>query len=422
MAINLIKDLDFPKKINATDAVTESGKKMLSNYRGYCYNNPINCATINNFINEARNSYAFDSGLMSILGTIENYITENNIRWKLASVCEAIESNNTVFNTLNKKGIKKVEKLVEMSEADVNSYIKAGVLKDVQFIPEVRNVCREVYGKNVLENKQTVSYNLSTPVSYVKVNENGYQLFNVNGVTFSISETGEIETLVDGVNESLFNKMNNYIHDMQLVGENLEYGYYTGMTNGNQHKFTISEDKIDFTNGKVSESFTNVNKFREFVYSDSFAKALNMNEARRFAQIGSAIAEVFENMSDICVLDNVKLFNCNNGATVAVIESDTMVNVTLFNSYGRVNESKNYNSMKDAIIEMKNNYSLDVENLFTKRIANDIKENKQKKVDYSDDVNIRLLKIAELTEQFKDDPIKLMILNEMAKELNKMKK
>ena len=121
MAINLIKDLDFPKKINATDAVTESGKKMLSNYRGYCYNNPINCATVNNFINEARNSYAFDSGLMSILGTIENYIKENNIRWKLASVCEAIESNNTVFNTLNKKGIKKVVKLVELSEADVNS-------------------------------------------------------------------------------------------------------------------------------------------------------------------------------------------------------------------------------------------------------------------------------------------------------------
>ena len=147
-----------------------------------------------------------------------------------------------------------------------------------------------------------------------------------------------------------------------------------------------------------------------------------MNEARKFAQIGSAIAEVFENMSDVCVLDNVKLFNCNNGATVAVIESDTMVNVTLFNSYGRVNESKNYNSMKDAIVEMKNNYSLDVENLFTKRIANDIKENKQKKVDYSDDVNIRLLKIAELTEQFKDDPVKLMILNEMAKELNNMKR
>ena len=421
MAINLIKNLDFPKKINATDAVTESGKKMLSNYRGYCYNNPVNCATVNNFINEARNSYAFDSGLMSILGTIENYIKENNIRWKLASVCEAIESNNTVFNTLNKKGIKKVEKLVEMSEADVNSYIKAGVLKDVQFIPEVRSVCREVYGKNVLENKQTVSYNLSTPVSYVKVNENGYQLFNINGVTFSISEAGEIEALVDGVNEALFNKMNNYIHDMQLVGENLEYGYYTGMTNGNQHKFTISEDKIDFTNGKITESFTSVNKFREFVYSDSFAKALNMNEARRFAQIGSAIAEVFENMSDICVLDNVKLFNCNNGATVAVIESDTMVNVTLFNSYGHVNESNNYDSMKDAVVEMKNNYSLDVEDLFTKRIANDIKENKQKKVDYSDDVNIRLLKIAELTEQFKDDPVKLMILNEMAKELNKMK-
>lgn len=422
MAINLIKDLDFAKKINAVDAVTESGKKMLSNYRGFCYNNPINCATVNNFINEARNNYSFDSGLMSIMSSIESYINENNIRWKLASVCESIESNNTVFNTLNKKGAKKVEKLVEMSESDVNSYIKAGVLKDVQFIPEVRAICREVYGKSVSENKQTVSYNMSTPVSFVTVNENGYQLFNVNGVTFSISESGEIEALVDGVNESLFNKMNNYIHDMQLVGENLEYGYYTGMTGGKQHKFTISEDKIDFTNGNISESFTDVQKFREFVFSDAFAKALNMNEARKFAQIGSAIAEVFENMSDVCILDNVKLFNCANGATVSVIESKNQVNVTLFNSYGRVNESKNYGSMKDAIVEMHNNYNLDVEDLFTARISADIKEGKQKKVDYSDDVNIRLLKIAELTEQFKDDPIKLMILDEMAKELNKMKR
>ena len=421
MAVKLIKDLDFSKKINASEALSESGKQMLRKYRGYCYNNPVTCGLVNNFINEARNNYSFDGGLMSILESIESYVNENKIRWKLGSICESIEANNAAYNVLNKKGAQKVEKLIEMTESDVNSYIKAGVLKDVQFIPEFRSVCKEVYGKSINETKQTLSYNLSTPVCYVKVNEDdNSQIVSVHGVVYKISESGT-EVLENGCDDVMFNKINASLQQMRLVGEALEYAYYTGMTGGQQHKFMVYEDHIDFTNGKFSESFDDVQKFREFVYSDSFAKALNMNEARRFAQIGSAIADVFENMNNICTLDNVKIFNCNNGATVAVIESQNDINVTLFNSFGRINENKSYNTAKDAVVEMRNNYGLDVENLFTNRVKTDIKEGKQKHVDNTDDINIRLLKIQELSEQFKNDPVKLMVLEEMVKELNKMK-
>lgn len=423
--IKLIKDLDFGSKINAHDAVTESGKAMLSKYRGFCYNNQATCGLVNNFITETRNNYSFDSGLMSILESVEQYISENTIRWKLGSVCEAIGANNATFNVLNKKGIQKVAKLVEMSESDVVSYIKAGILKDIQFIPEVRTVCREVYGAQAVEEAarhNTLTYNLSVPVSFVKVNESDdSQIVNVNGIVYKINES-TIEVLENGCDDELFNRINSHIHNMTLIGESLVYAYYTGLTNSEQHKFTINEDNVVFTNGRITETFYDVQKLREFVYSDSFAKAMNMNEARKFAQIGTAIADVFENIENVCVLDNVKVFNCNNGATVAVIEGKEQMCVTLFNSFGHINENNVYSTAKEAVTEMKNNYSLDVERLYTKRISEDITSKKQVDVDYSDEVNIRLMKIAgELTEQCKNDPVKLAILDEIANELRKMK-
>ena len=90
MTINLINDLNFAQKLNACEAVTESGKECLKNYRGYCFNNYVTCGLVNNFIKEAQN-YSYDSGMMSILESVKSYILENNISWKLASACEAIE-------------------------------------------------------------------------------------------------------------------------------------------------------------------------------------------------------------------------------------------------------------------------------------------------------------------------------------------
>lgn len=418
MAIKLIKDLDFVSKINSTDAVTESGKNMLSRYRGFCYNNSATCGLVNNFINEARN-YSFDDGLMSILGAVESYINENSVRWQLAGISEGICSNNSAYNILNKKGIQKVNKLIEMNENDVRAYIKAGVLKDIQYIPEVRSVCKSVYSKQIHENKHTVNFSVSNPVSFVETNELESK-FMVNGVCFSINENGEISVSQNTLSDTGM-RVSSHLAQMRLVGENLEYTYNTGLTNGKENKFVLSEGKIDFTNGHFSGSFTEGSKFREFIFSDSFAKALNIREAQKFAKIGQAIADVYENMNNICVLDNVKLFSCSSGAVVSVIESDSMVNVTLFNSFGKVNESNNYTSMKDAVVEMKNKYALDVETMFASRIASDIKEGVQYKVDESDEKNIRLLKIAEMSEQFKNDPVKLMILTEMAEEIKAMK-
>ena len=94
MNINLLKNLDFASKINGTEAVTEAGKEMLQNYRGYIYSNPVTCGIVNGFIKEAA-KFSFDTGLVRILESINSFIKENTISWQLATACESINANNS---------------------------------------------------------------------------------------------------------------------------------------------------------------------------------------------------------------------------------------------------------------------------------------------------------------------------------------
>lgn len=415
MTIKLIKDLNFADKLNSCEAVTESGKECLKNYRGYCYNNAATCGLVNNFIKEAQ-KYSYDSGVTSILESVVEFVNSNKISWKLASVCEAINNNTSSYNVLNRAGVEKVEKLLEMDETNVISYIKAGALRGVQYIPEFRAVCKEVYGNKVNENKNTLAYSVSTPVSYIIIDENKNQIVNVNGKVFRISENKVEETTCEDAD---FNKINAHLANMKLVGESLIYTYRPAYL-ANENKFTVTESNIEFTNGKVNESFTSADRFKE--YCDTFTRTMiNPNESRQFMMIAGAIAEVFEAMDRIGTIDNAKLFNCANGATVAVIESAGDINVTLYNSYGNVNETNNYSVIKEALNSMKSNYGLNLENLYVKRIAEDATKSNTPIVDDFDNINIRLNKINELTEQFKDDPEKLLILNELTKKLKEMK-
>ena len=78
MTFKLLKDLNFAEKLNAHEAVTESGKDFLKNYRGYMFQNAATCSIVNNFIKEAK-AYAYDKGLMNILESVVNFVNENNI-------------------------------------------------------------------------------------------------------------------------------------------------------------------------------------------------------------------------------------------------------------------------------------------------------------------------------------------------------
>ena len=169
MNINLLKNLDFASKINGTEAVTEAGKEMLQNYRGYIYSNPVTCGIVNGFIKEAA-KFSFDTGLVRILESINSFIKENTISWQLATACESINANNSSYGYLAKMGLEQVDKLLEMNESEVVSYLKAGAMKNLTFIPEFRQILKNVYASTISET-YAPNYVVSTPVSYVVVTE-----------------------------------------------------------------------------------------------------------------------------------------------------------------------------------------------------------------------------------------------------------
>lgn len=417
MSVKLLKDLNFADKINSTNAVTEAGKEMLNNYRAYVYSKPVSHTVVNGFISEASN-YSFDTGVSAILESINKFVKENSISWKLASVCESIQNNNSSYNYINKIGVQKVEKLLEMNEADVVSYIRAGALKDVQYIQEVRKVCKEVYKTNITES-QTINYNVVNPISYVLVGENKEQYFSVLGKTYSITE-GKVNEAI--CNDVKFARINMLLESFKREDENIVYEY-KGI-HGDVCKFIINENGLTFTKGNISEHFDEAPKFLE--YCNMISRLMNVNEKMNFIRTTSAIGEVFEAMESVVILDCAKLMQCSNGTVCAIIEGKDNVNLTVFQSINAGSSCNNYDYVVEALNQVVKLTGVDLKFMFEERIDEDCKKNnpemeaikEQLEANKEAQFSIRKKKIAMLAEQYKNDPVRIALLNKVAKDLS----
>ena len=426
MSTKLLTNLNFAELISKTDAITEAGKEMLKGYRGYCYANPVSCSLVNSFIAEA-SRYGFDTGLNNILESVNSFIKENNISWKLASACESISANNSTYNYINKIGVQQVEKLLEMNESEVVSYIKAGSLKNIQYIPEFRAICKEVYKTQVTE-AQTVEYKVVNPISYVYENEETKErFFKVNGVIFKVTE--EKVEMTNECKDETFNRINSLLESMGRDGETLYYAYRGSR---GDYRFEINESvneetkettsKLTFKNNNINETFEDAIKFRE--YCDNLSKVLPVNEKLQLMKVSNAIADVFENMDSIMLVDNCKLLTSMN-ATCAIIEGKNNVNLTVFNSITAGSSSNNYDYMVEALNNVIKVAGVDLKGMYEDRINEDMKKldpqaqeiKEQLEANKEAQYAIRKKKIAMLAEQFKADPVKLMLLNRVAKDL-----
>ena len=426
MSIKLLKDLNFAEKINSTEAITEAGKEILNNYRAYVYTNPATCGIVNGFIMEA-SKFGFDTGLKSILESVNKFISENNISWKLASACESISNNNSTYNYINKLGVQQVEKILEMDESNVVSYIKAGALKNIQYIPEFRQVCKEVYKTNITEAYNT-TYSVTNPISYI-LTEGENITFQVNGTAYKIAE-GKVEQV--NCDNAVFARMNKLLESFKRDSENnLIYEFRD--TQNNITKITLIdkevnenefEKKIKFEKGKINEEFTESIKFRE--YTNMLSKAMPMHEKLSFMNITSAIADVFENMENIGILNNVKVLTCANGTTCAIIEAKDNVNLTVFHSINAGSSCNNYEFMAEALNNVIKVSGIDLRSMYEERINEDCKKmetpeakeiREQLEANKEAQYDIRKKKIAMLAEQYRNDPVKLALLNKVAKDL-----
>ena len=405
MTIKLLKDLDFANKLSVAEPVTEAAQAVVRNYRGYLYMNPANCAVVNNFIREAQ-QYGYDKGMSQILESVQSFVNENRISWALATACENISANNSTYAYIAKLGVSKVEKLLEMNEADVIAYIKAGALKGVKYIPEFREICKEVYKTQVNEAAHTVSYEMFTPFSYTIV-EGKDTICMVGGKTFRINENHVEETTC---NDATFNRVNAHLTAFKQVGEAIEYNFNGINFSINEDKLTVKKDNKELG---VFESSTDFLKF-----ADTYSRAIV--NGRQFMTIAGAVAEVFENCEDILSVDNAREFNCTNGTKAFVIEAKDNV-ISVANGVDTDNAF-----MVEALQNIQENCGVDVKVIYENRINEDMKKgnpeqyaaiNEELQKTKDAQAEIRYRKIEQLAESLKDDPAAIAVLNSLTKEL-----
>lgn len=419
MSVKLLKDLDFASKINSVEAVTEAGKELLKSYRGYLYTNPASCGIVNGFVKEA-SQYGFDTGLVSILESVNKFINENNISWKLASACESIMNNNSTYNTLSKLGVEQVQKLLEMNEKDVVAYIKAGSLKNIQYVPEFRMVCREVYKQHINE-AQAPNYNISNPICYVYEGENNSQYFKVLGHTYKSQDGMVEETQCDDVT---FNTVNNMLGNFQKDGDKIFLEM--NCVHGDKLRITLCNDdtkSINLTKANINETFTDAVSFLN--YADNLSKTMYTQDRMFFMNMCDVTNHVFEAMDNIVTLDNVKVLNSMNGSVCVLVEGKRNVNLTVAQSINFGRSSKNYDHIVEALNQVIKISGVDMRFMYEDRINEEcnadqngmkmIKE--QLEANNEAKMSIRKQKIKMLAEKYKDDPVRIALLNKVAKDI-----
>jgi hypothetical protein len=426
MNIKLLKNLDFASKINGTEAVTEAGKEMLQNYRGYIYSNPVTCGIVNGFVKEAQ-KFSFDTGLVGILESVNSFIKENSISWQLASACESINANNSCYGYLSKIGLEQVDKLLEMNESEVVSYLKAGAMKNLTFIPEFRQILKNVYASSFNE-MRAPNYILSTLVSYVFVteSEDGKKdsYFKVLGRTYKRTDDNAIsEAVCDDIK---FNRVNALLESFSKDDDNI-FIEYKGV-HGDIARFTINENKLEFTKGDIKETFENAADFRQ--YCDTVSKPMQMSEKLNWMNATAAIAEVFEAAENITALDNVNVLSTSTGNICTIIEGANVM-LTVNRSVNAGTSTKSYDFMVEALNNVIKVTGIDLKNVYEERINEDVKKadpekyneiKEQLEADKEAAFTARKKKIAQLAEAYKNDPLKIMLLNKAAKDLSMLEK
>ena len=428
MNVKLLNNLDFATKLGACEAVTEAGKELVKNYKAYLFTNPASCGIVNGFVQEAQ-KYGFDTGLTSVLESVLNFIKENKISWQLASACEAVENNKSTYSYIAKTGVEQVSKLLEMDESQVVSYIKSGALKGVQYIPEFRHVCKQVF-KSAITEEQAPNYTVVNPVSYVYENEEGTKYFNVLGKTYKI--TKEEKTVAEAVCDDVkFRNINALLESFVNNEGEISYEWKSGFDNC---KVLIKEsdgkNTLTLTKGqKVNETFDSFEKFGE--YCDILSKTMTMNERFDFMNKTNAINQVFEAFDHIFIMDCAKVLKTSMGSLCTIIEAKDNVQMTVNASVHSGTYSKSFDYIMDALQEVTSVSGIDLKHLYEDRINEDVKkktpdqyQNIQEELAASKKaaMEARKKKIAMLAEQNKNNPAIIAVLNKAARDLALLEK
>lgn len=408
----ILAELDFASIISESMAQTQTGCDMLNKYKSILMASESTCALVNNFIRESA-GVVYDSGVVNVLEQVVDYVNSNKVSWALATACESINSNQKSYNFLNRNASKQVEKLLEMDEENVIKYIKAGALKNVMYCESFRNIAKQVHNDMPLV-ESTTEYTRIHPISMVENVGDGY-CFEVRGTIYKMDDDKKIQEA----------SPKEVSHDFKIVSQLLESDMVSVDNNEIVVKAPNAEYRIKEANKVTKISQNKSQEFTNEQMRENNRLVLMSTNPRFKNQLGGvleAIALTCENYSSIVNMDNVSIYNTKNDSFV-VIESGTDIYATLLKSNHSQKWTINENVI-DALsfIKTKTNTTLsenynEMINLKMDEVSEQEKEDIKKDLE-DQKINNYKARIESLTEKFKNDPVKLAILSQMAQEIN----
>ena len=161
-------------------------------------------------------------------------------------------------------------------------------------------------------------------------------------------------------------------------------------------------------------------------FANTQSKIMNVAEKMNWMRFAAVVSKVFENAENIRVVDNARVLTTVDGTIAAIIEGKENVNLTVFRSLNAGTSSNEYQYMAEALQNVMSICGIDLKSQYSERISEDCKKQDPdgfKKIQETLEaekeaaMQARKKKIAVLAEQFKNDPVKIALLNKAAQDL-----
>lgn len=414
----LLAELEFGNIISEAAASTATGQSLINKYKSHIMTNEATCRLVNSFISEA-NQHLYDNGVYEALSKISDYIQSNKTGWALLTACESLKQIDHAHGYLHRNAVSQVEKLLENNEETINKYIKAGALKSVMYVTEFRNIAKQVYHDMPIVEAEA-NFTMIRPISFIESDGTSYT-FEAAGKVIVIDSASKTitEGTWDGVSNTfkiISSLLESNICSFDETSESLTINYLGS-------EYVINEAgkcekcKKDNKDGKKKEM--TVEQLRD--ENALFVRAQNPRNAATVAQVLEAIALTCENFSKIMKMDNTGIYTTNSDRFLVVCEGTNMY-TTLLNSNHSAGWTFNTNVIealegieKNTRVSLSEKYNGQVKQVIENtseedriRMENELKEGK---------INDVKKRIEALTEKFKNDPVKLAILSQCAKDL-----
>lgn len=409
-----LADLDFGKILFEASVQTQTGKEIINKYQAQVMTSAVTCSTINNFLREAK-MHLYDSGLNRVYEALANVINDNKYSWSLATICESIFADNNSKNFLVRRAAEEVQPLLEMSEADVVAYIKSGALKNVMHVEAFRNIAKAVYKDQPIV-EQYVDFTLVHPISMVEESE-GVKYFEVLGSLYKL----EGEQISEATSKEVTNEflVVSRLLESDICSFNPRNEVLTIKVRNMQYE--VSEQgqaiRID-ANGQ--RTLLTCEQLRE--QNQIYLSTVPYTMRGGVAQVLESVVKLAESFDSICVMDNVNLISTNTDRFLLIEEGGNAFAKSIYSS--RVTPWNVNDNIAEAVKIIKKNTKVDLTEAFKEKIEQIVEkvaeeEGEQIKESLKEnELNSRREKIRELTERYKNDPVRLQVLSQIVSDLN----